>query len=146
MFLVGLFIVTSAEFIFFASDSLNYAASIVRARYYTNQIQSDCFEYNLKFLLKSSYQLMSKYISYIFQIFLSSNKTRNENFQNKKKSLYHLPFPISLTLPSPPPSLPLGRAKGQTLLFTLFFFIVGSSSTFLPLPLFVLVSVSLEIS
>ena len=66
MFLVGLFIVTSAEFIFFAPDSLNCAASIVRARYYTNQIQSDCFKYNLKFILKSSFQLMSKNIFYIF--------------------------------------------------------------------------------
>ena len=28
---------------------------------------------------------MSKYISYIFQIFLSSKKTRNEKFQNKKE-------------------------------------------------------------
>ena len=28
---------------------------------------------------------MSKYTSYIFQIFLSSKKTRNEKFQNKKE-------------------------------------------------------------
>ena len=38
MFVVGLFIVPSAEFYFFSSDSLNFAASIVRVRYYTNQI------------------------------------------------------------------------------------------------------------
>ena len=38
MFVVGLFIVPSAEFYFFSSDSLNCAASIVRVRYYTNQI------------------------------------------------------------------------------------------------------------
>ena len=106
MFLVGLFIVPSAKFIFFASDSLNCAASIVRARYYTNQIQSDCFEYTLKFLFKSSQQLMPKYISYIVQIFLSLKKTHMKNFQTKKKSLYHLPSPISLTLPSPPPPFP----------------------------------------
>ena len=38
MFVVGLFIVPSAEFYFFSSDSLNCAASIVRVRYYTYQI------------------------------------------------------------------------------------------------------------
>ena len=38
MVVVGLFIVPSAEFYFFSSDSLNCAASIVRVRYYTNQI------------------------------------------------------------------------------------------------------------
>ena len=38
MFVVGLFIVPSAEFYFFSSDRLNCAASIVRVRYYTNQI------------------------------------------------------------------------------------------------------------
>ena len=38
MFVAGLFIVPSAEFYFFSSDSLNCAASIVRVRYYTNQI------------------------------------------------------------------------------------------------------------
>ena len=38
MFVVGLFIIPSAEFYFFSSDRLNCAASIVRVRYYTNQI------------------------------------------------------------------------------------------------------------
>ena len=38
MFVVGLFIVPFAEFYFFSSDRLNCAASIVRLRYYTNQI------------------------------------------------------------------------------------------------------------
>ena len=38
MFVVGLLMVLSAEFCFFSSDSLNCAASIVRVRYYTNQI------------------------------------------------------------------------------------------------------------
>ena len=38
MFVVGLFMVPSAEFSFFSSDSLNCAASIVRVRCYTNQI------------------------------------------------------------------------------------------------------------
>ena len=36
--MVGLFIVPSAEFYFSSSDRLNCAASIVRVRYYTNQI------------------------------------------------------------------------------------------------------------
>ena len=35
MFVVGLFTVPSAEFIFFSSDSLNCVARIVRARYTT---------------------------------------------------------------------------------------------------------------
>ena len=38
MFIVGLFIIPSAEFYFFSSDRLNCAASIVRVQYYTNQI------------------------------------------------------------------------------------------------------------
>ena len=107
MFLVGLFIVPSAEFIFFASDSLTCAASIVRARYYSNQIQSDCFEHTLKFLLLIKLPNMSKYISYIFHIFLSSKKTRNEKFQNKKEiplssPLSHL-FNSPLHSDPPPP-------------------------------------------
>ena len=52
MFVVGLFIVPSAEFYFFSSDSLNCAASIVRAVLH----QSDRFEYPLKFLLTLSHQ------------------------------------------------------------------------------------------
>ena len=94
---------------------------------------------------------------YLFRIwqselsFLSSKKTRSEKFQNKKEipllpplsHLFNSPLP-SNRRPSPPPRA--GPREGQSLLFALFFFIVGSSSTFPPLPLFVLVSVSLEIS
>ena len=40
--------------------------------------------YPLKFLLKSSYQ-KSSIDNYIFQIFLSPKKSRNEKFQNKKE-------------------------------------------------------------
>ena len=111
MFLVGLFIVPSAEFIFFASDSLTCAASIVRARYYSNQIQSDCFEHTLKFLLKSSYQICLN-IFLIFSTFsYPQRKPVMKNFKTKKKSLYHLPSPISLTLPSTPtPPPPPQRA------------------------------------
>ena len=65
---VGLFIVPSAEFIFFASDSLNYP-------------------------------------------FYPQRKPVVKNFKTKKKSLYYLPSPISLTLPPPtPPPPPQGRA------------------------------------
>ena len=38
MFVVGLFMLPSAEFYFFSSDSLSCAASIARVRYYPNQI------------------------------------------------------------------------------------------------------------
>ena len=90
MFVVGLFIIPSAEFTFFASDSLNCVASIVRARYYTNQIQSDCFEYSLKFLLTSSYQKCLN-ISLIFYKFsYPQKKPVMKNFKTTKKSLYHL--------------------------------------------------------
>ena len=90
------------------------------ARYYTNQIQSDCFEFPLKFLLK--------YISYIFQIFLSpppQKKTVMKTFKTEKKSVYH-PSNFNSPLPSDPR---LGPGLGSKSLFALFFFIVGSSST-----------------
>ena len=45
---------------------------------------------------------MSKYFSYIFQIFLSSKKTRNEKFQNKKE------ISLSSPLQAPPPFLRAG--------------------------------------
>ena len=45
---------------------------------------------------------MSKYFSYIFQIFLSSKKTRNEKFQNKKE------ISLSSPLQAPPPPLRAG--------------------------------------
>ena len=73
-FLVGLFIVPSAEFVFFASDSLNYP-------------------------------------------FYPQRKPVVKHFKTKKKSLYYLPSPISLTLPSPPtpspPPPPLGPGLGS---------------------------------
>ena len=50
---------------------------------------------------------MSKYISYIFQIFLSSKKTRNEKFRNKKEISLSSQY---LTLPSPPTPAPPLRA------------------------------------
>ena len=90
MFVVGLFIIPSAEFIFFASDSLNCAASIVRARYYTNQIQSNCLEYPLKFLLKSSYQKCLNIFLIFSKFSYPQRKPVMKNFETKKKSLYHL--------------------------------------------------------
>ena len=87
MFVVGFFIIPAAEFIFFASDSLNCAASIVRARYYTNQIQSDCFEYPLKFLLKSSYQKCLNIFLIFSKFSYPQRKPVMKNFKTKKKSL-----------------------------------------------------------
>ena len=71
MFVVGLFIVPSAEFYFFSSDSLNCAASIVRVRYYTNQIVLNTF--------------WNSYLNQATKIFLSPKKSRDEKFQNKKE-------------------------------------------------------------
>ena len=90
MFVVGLFIVPSAQFMFFSSDSLNYAASIVRARYHTNQIQSDCFEYPLKFLLKSSYQKCPNIFLIFSKFSYPQTKTVLKNLKTRNKSLYHL--------------------------------------------------------
>ena len=90
MFVVGLFIVPSAELFFFSSDSLNCAASIVRVR-----------------VLKSSYQ---KIDIYIFQIFPSPKKSRDGKFQTKKKSLDHLSnFNSPLPLQPPPRAGPRVR-------------------------------------
>ena len=71
-----------------------------------------------------------------------------KNFKTKKKSLYHLGN-FQLSPPHSNQRLGLGlgsNTPGQTLLFSLFFLAVGSGSSLLPLPLFVLVYVSLEIS
>ena len=110
MFVVGLFIVPSSEFIFFTSDSLNCAASIVRARYYTNQIQSDCFEYPLKFLLKLSYQNCLNLFLIFSKFSYPQRKAVMKIFKTKKKSLYHLSN--------------FNSPQGQTLLFALFLLLV----------------------
>ena len=64
--------------------------------------QSDCFEYPLKFLLKSSYQKCLE----IFIFSKVSYPQRNpsmKNFKTKKKSLYHLGnFNSPLPLQPPP--------------------------------------------
>ena len=75
---------------FFASDSLNWAASIVRARYYANQIQSDCFEYPLEFLLKSSYQNCLNIFLLFSKFPYPQRKPVMKNSKTKKKSLYCL--------------------------------------------------------
>ena len=80
MFVVGLFIVPSADFIFFASDSLNCAASIVQK----------CLNI---FLIFSKFSYPQR-------------KPEMKNFKTKKKSLYHLRNFNSLlpsNLPPPPP-------------------------------------------
>ena len=67
----------------------------------TAQVQcSDCFEYPLKFLLKSSYQKCLYIYIYNCQIFLSPKKSRNEKFQNKKYHLGNFNSPLPL---QPPP-------------------------------------------
>ena len=121
-----------------------FPCSLVRARYYTNQIQSDCFEYPLKFLLKSSCQKCPNTLLIFSKFSYSQRKPGMKNFKTKKKSLYHLS-----NFNSPLPSNPcLGLSLGSNIIVCAVF-IVGtdcSSSTLLPLPLFALVSVSLEIS
>ena len=106
--------------------------------------QSDCFEYPLKFLLKSSYQKCPNTLLIFSKFSYSQRKPGMKNFKTKKKSLYHLS-----NFNSPLPSNPcLGLSLGSNIIVCAVF-IVGtdcSSSTLLPLPLFVLVSVSLEIS
>ena len=84
MFVVGLFIVPSAEFIFFASDSLNCAASIVQK----------CLNI---FLIFSKFSYPQR-------------KPVMKNFKTKTKSLYHLsnfnsPLPSNLPPPAPGPFL-----------------------------------------
>ena len=139
MFVVGLFMVPSAEFYFFSSDSLNCAASIVRVRYYTSQIVlNTLWNSYLNQATKNVYRYL------YFQGFLSLKKSRDEKFENKKRNPFI--FSVTSTLPSPLQLPPWAGPRVQTLLFALFFLVVGSGSTLLPLPLFVLVSVSLEIS
>ena len=95
MFVVGLFIVPSAEFLFFTCDSLNFSASIVHARYYTNQIQSDCFEYPLKFLLKSSCQKCLNIFLIFSKFSYPQRKPVMKNFK-AKYSLLHSRLHISV--------------------------------------------------
>ena len=59
----------------------------VRARYYTNQIQSDCFAYPLKFLLKSSYQKCLNVFLTFSKCSYPQRKPVMTNFKTKKKSL-----------------------------------------------------------
>ena len=102
MFVVVLFILPSAEFYFFSSDSLNCAANIVCGTT-ANKCCCCCgFEYPLKFLFKSSY----KKCLYIFVFANFSYLQRNpvmKIFKTKTKSLHlgtlNSPFHLQ-----PPPS------------------------------------------
>ena len=99
MFVVGLFIVPSAEFCFFSSDSLNCTASIVRLRYYTNQIVLNT--------LWNSYlnQATKKVYRYLYfpKFPIPKEIPWLKNFKTKKKSLYHLGNFNSLFPLQPPP-------------------------------------------
>ena len=107
MFVVVLFIVPSAEFYFFSSDSLNCAASIVRVRYYTNQIV-------LNTLWNSYLNQATKnvYRSLYFPKFPIPKEIPWWKISKQKRN----PFIISVTstLPSPstpPPPLLSDRAR-----------------------------------
>ena len=96
MFVVGLFTVPSAEFYFFSSDSLNCAASIVRMRYYTNQIV-------LNTLWNSYLNQAAKNVQIHF-LYFPNFPILKENPEWKISKQKRNPFIIlvTLTLPSPP--------------------------------------------
>ena len=114
----------------FSSDSLNCTASIVRARYSTNS-------YLNQGITKRSY-------TFIFAKF--SHRQRNPLMKISKQKRNTLIILITLTLLSPSnPHLKLGK-ESNIIVCSVLLVVGSSSSTLLPLPLFVLVSVSLEIS
>ena len=105
MFVVGLFIVPSAEFYFFSSDSLNCAASIARVRYYTNQIVLNTL---WNFYLHQATKNVYSYLH--FPNFPIPKEIPDEKFQNKKEILYHLGnFNSPLPLQPPPRAGPRVR-------------------------------------
>ena len=103
------------------------AASIVRVRYYTNQIVLNT--------LWNSYLNQATNNVYWYLYFPKFPIPKEIPWWNISKQKGN-PFIISVTSTLPSPSL----------LFALFLLVVGSGSTLLPLPLFFLVSVSFEIS
>ena len=106
--------------------------------------QSDCFEYTLwNSYLNQATKNVYRYLYFPKFPIPEEIPWWKISKQQQEKSLYHLGNFNSL-LPLRPPAS--GRPEGQILLVALFFLVVGSGSTLLPLPLFVLVSVSLEIS
>ena len=61
--------------------------------------KSDCFEYPLKFLLKSSYNQKCLQIFIFSKVSYPQRNPVMKKFKTKKKSLYHLG--VTSTLPSP---------------------------------------------
>ena len=125
MFVVGLFIVPSAEFYFFSSDSLNCAASsIVRVRYYANQIVlNTLWNSYLKQATKNVYRYLyfPKFpIPKEIQWWKSSKQKTN-------------PFITSVTSTLPSPfNLRLGPGLGSNIIVCVVLFgcwFVGSGST-----------------
>ena len=98
MFVVGLFIVPSAEFYFFSSDSLNWAVNISLTLYTcgTTPIRLFWIPFEIPTQIKLPKFLFSKF----------SYPQRNpvmKIFKTKKKSLYHLGnFNSPLPLQTPP--------------------------------------------
>ena len=116
---------------------LNCAASIERARYFTNSYLN---------------QGITKR-PYIFIFVKFSNRQRNPLMKNFKTKRNFFIISVTLTLPHPPPPPPppfnslLKPCTESSIIVCAFLFCCWcSSSTLLPLPLLVLVSVSLEIS
>ena len=89
---------SSAEFIFFSSDSLNCAAIAVVPRKYNVQIVLNTL-WN-SYLNQATKNVYIYIYIYNCQIFLSPKKSRNEKFQNKKYHLGNFNSPLPL---QPPP-------------------------------------------
>ena len=86
MFVVGVFIVPSAEFIFFLIwQSVLRGQHCIRAVFH----QADSFEYSLKFLLQSSY-LECQYIFIFAKFSYTQRNPVMKNFKTKNRSPYHL--------------------------------------------------------
>ena len=114
MFVVGLFIVPSAEFYFFSSDSLNCAASIVRMRYYTNQIVlNTLWNSYLNQATKNVYRYL------YFPNFPIPKEIPWWKISKQKRN----PFIISVTSTLPSPSKPrLGPGLGSDIIVCVFLF------------------------
>ena len=114
MFVVGLFIVPSAEFYFFSSDSLNCAASIVPVRYYTNQIVlNTIWNSYLHQATKNVYRYL------YFPDFPIPKEIPWWKISKQKRN----PFIISVTWTLPSPSNPrLGPGLGSDIIVCVFLF------------------------
>ena len=112
MFVVGVFIVPSAEFIFFL-----ICRSVLCGQHCTRAVfhQSDSFEYSLKFLLKSSYLKCP----YIFIFAKLSYTQRNPVIKNFKTKIN--PSIISVTLTPTTATSMKTSLKNRLRILSLFF-------------------------